>query len=151
MKKIIIILIGSVLLGSLFAFYIYREYNSKIEIIPTLSSNETIYLLQIGAYEKEDNVIKVTKTLPNYYVENDGGLYHIYIGIVKNKENIDKIKEFYKVFGNNIYVREKNTSNIQLIEMLEAYEKILINTTKKEVAYTINKELLNKYKEVING
>ena len=35
--------------------------------------------------------------------------------------------------------------------MITEYEKILIQTTKKEVVYTINKELLNKYKEVMSG
>ena len=54
-------------------------------------------------------------------------------------------------FGNNIYVRNIQITDLELLEMINEYEKILIQTTKKEVVYTINKELLNKYKEVMSG
>jgi len=150
MKKILILLGCPILLGVVFALYVYKEYNSKVELPIKTNELTTVYLLQIGAYKNEDNVIKISKNLPNYLVEKIGEIYHVYVGIVKNKENIDKIKEFYKVFGNNIYVRDIQITDLELLEMITEYEKILIQTNKKEVVYTINKELLNKYKEVIS-
>lgn len=151
MKKILILLCCSILLGVIFALYVYKEYNSKVEMPIKTTELTTVYLLQIGAYKNEENVIKISKNLPNYLVEKIDNIYHVYVGIVKNKENIEKIKEFYKVFGNNIYVRDIHVTDLELIEMITEYEKILIQTTKKEVVYTINKELLNKYKEVMSG
>lgn len=151
MKKVLIIILCCILLGSFFALKIYKDYRSEIKSNPTYSQQETIYFLQIGAYESSSNVERITKSLPNYYIETNGDLYYIYVAMVKDKNNIKKIKAFYKVFGNNIYVKEKTISNSEFINMLTTYENIVLSTEKKEVVYTIYKELFNKYKEVISG
>ena len=150
MNKNFIIVLLSLVIGVLSGLFIYKEYKANYIPKEEVKGYEKIYLLQIGAYKKEKNVEKFTKLLPNYYVDYEKGVYHIYIGVLRNLKNLDKIEEFYKVFGNNIYVREKYVDNLDYIKMIETYESIISKTEKKEVVYVINKELLNKYKELYN-
>lgn len=148
MKNVFKVFIICVLVGVLSAFLIIKEYKVETKKNSNTSLNEVIYLLQVGAYEKSSNVVKATRNLPLYYVEEEADIYHIYVGVVKNKENIDKIKEFYKVFGNNIYIKEKTVSNKSFLELLDKYETVIMNTSESSVVYSIQKEILSKYKEL---
>lgn len=148
MKKILIFVFATILTGALFALIIFKSYEHDTKAAFLETNVYKIYLLQIGAYEKEENVYNVTKVLPNYYVEKNGELYHIYIGVTKSKETANFLKAFYKNFGNNIYIKEKSINNKELYSLLDEYEPILIKQKNNEVIYSINKELLNKYENV---
>ncbi len=141
MKKKIII---AVLFGVIFSVILYLNYKNN-------SSKNTsftdVYFLQFGAYQKYENVSIATKLIPSYLVIKEDNLYHIYVGITKNKENADKIKEFYNKNGNNIYVSSKNIEEKEFIKKLESYDYLLKEAKSEEVINAINKEILNIYEE----
>ncbi len=139
MKKTIII---SVILGIIFSLFAFINYNNNKDA----ESVETeVYFLQIGAYKKYDNVSSITKTLPNYLVVKELNLYHVYVGISKSLDNIEKIKVFYTKNGNNIYMRSKNIYCKKFIKNLETYDYLLNKTEDKETIYAVNKEILKSY------
>lgn len=142
-KKIILV---TLIISFIFAIFIYLNYKKKekVEI-----KNETLYLIQVGAFSKYDNVVKMSKTLPHYLVLEEEGLYHIYVAITKNKENLEKLKQYYINNGNNIYIREVKTSNIEFLEYIKNYDYFLKETEEKEVILSVNKTMLNKYEELI--
>lgn len=143
-KKIIIF---SIIISILFSVYLYSSYKNK-------SSNkyineETIYLLQIGAYKNTDNVTKVTRLINYNYVEYDNGIYYIYIAITKDNEVLSKLKEYYSSRGNDIYVKEKKINNKSFLEYLSKYDNMIKETNDKELIEAIEKDILKKYEKII--
>lgn len=140
-KKLVI---GAVLISVLFGLYIYTNYKNEEKIDP-----EKIYLLQIGAYKNSDNVTKVTKMVNYNYVEYNNGIYYIYVGITNNKDVLDKLLKLYENKGNNIYIKEKKTTNKEFIEYLKAHDKIINSITEDKLIEEIEKEILKKYEKTI--
>ena len=90
--------------------------------------------------------------LENYVYRKDGSDYYMYIGITKNKENANKMKEYYS--SKNINVEEKSfyISNKKFREAIDNLDNILINSNDEVVTTEIINQGLNKYEEIIlNG
>ncbi len=142
MKKVITI---SVILGIIFSLILYLNYKKNINGV---KETDTLYFIQVSAYKNVKNISDKTKALENYIVvKEDDNLYHIYIGLTKNLKNLEKIKEFYKKNGDNIYVREKVVSCKNFISELNNYETLLSSAESKKTVERIEKEVLKKYKE----
>ena len=137
-KKVIFLM---ALMGVCFASFLVIKYkNKEIEQLNT----ETIYLLQIGAYENYENVVKVTKTLPSYVIIEENGKTKIIIGITKDNNNLEKLKQNYE----NIYVREEQIDNQEFLDYLTKYDYLLNETNNFEAIEEINNKVLNKYNEI---
>ena len=131
------------------AYYYFNAYNTKTEKEKYQIEVTKIYYAQIGAYKNEENVSKVTKNLKNYCLEKIDDTYHIYVGVSIYKENIEKIKEIYTKNGNNIYVRESLMNNEKVLNSIKKYDELLLTTYDKDTIIEIEKEILNKYKEIV--
>jgi len=138
-KKIIMICIT---LGSIFAFILYFLYKKNYEEIII----ERVYMLQIGAYENYDNVVKITKNLDNYLIKKEDKYYKIIIGITKNTENLEKLKEIYKDY--NIYIKEEDITDEDFLNVLVKFDYLLNETNDEKIIKAILKEVINKYKEI---
>lgn len=137
-KKVIFLM---ALMGVCFASFLVIKYkNKEIKQLNT----ETIYLLQIGAYENYENVVKVTKTLPSYVIIEENGKTKIIIGITKDNNNLEKLKQNYE----NIYVREEQIDNQEFLDYLTKYDYLLNETNNFEAIEEINNKVLNKYNEI---
>ena len=79
--------------------------------------------------------------------EEDG--YHVYAGITSNKNIANRIKEFFKDQGNNIYVKEKYVNNYDFISILNEYEKITDITNNGEDLMKIEKIIISNYEEMV--
>ena len=142
MKKVFVI---SITLGIIFSLILYLNYRKNTQSITKI---DTLYFFQVSAYKNLENIANKTKDLESYIVVKESDdLYHIYIGLTKNLENLRKIKEFYKKSDDNIYVREKNVSCKEFIIELNNYEVLLSTASSKEAVEKIEKEVLKKYKE----
>ena len=142
MKKIFVF---SITLGIIFSLLLVLNYKKNINEKKYL---ETLYFMQLAAYEKSSNVSKITKELDSYIVmKEDDNLYHVYVGIVKNKRNLEKIKEFYIKNGNNIYVREKMVRCKNFLNEIDNYEILLENSNN---ILSIEKEILKKFNDCEN-
>ena len=146
MRKFLISLLICVLIGCVCATIIYNGMK-KDEKLAINNKEVTIYLFQVGAFKNYKNVDTITKTLNNYIVEEKDNTYFVYVGITKDKKNIDKLHEFFNKNVNNIYVKEKKVSNINFLKYLKKYDSLLKETTNYETIKLINKEVLNKYRE----
>lgn len=146
MRKFLISLLICVLIGCVCATIIYNGMK-KDEKLAINNKEVTIYLFQVGAFKNYKNVDTITKTLNNYIVEEKDNTYFVYVGITKDKKNIDKLREFFNKNVNNIYVKEKKVSNINFLNHLKKYDSLLKETTNYETIKLINKEILNKYRE----
>lgn len=130
-----------ILLGIIFASFLILKYKNKdIDVLST----ETVYLLQIGAYQNYENVVKVTKTLPSYVIIEEDGKTKIIVGITKDNNNLEKLKKNYE----NIYIREEQIDNKEFLDYLTKYDYLLNETNNYETIEQINHKILNKYSEI---
>ena len=142
MKKVFVF---SITTGIIFSLLLILNYKKNINI---KEYYETFYFVQIYAYKNVENISKITKGLDNYIViKEDDDLYHIYVGITKNKNNLEKIKEFYTKKGNNIYVREKAVRCKNFLDDSDNYEILLENSNNIS---SVLKEILKEYSECEN-
>lgn len=137
-KKALLIVM---LMGIVFASFLLYKYKNKDKGIV---NTETVYLIQIGAYQNYENVVKVTKTLPNYVIIEEDGTAKIIVGITKDNNNLEKLKQNYE----NIYIREEQIDNKEFLDYLTKYDYLLNETNNSETIKEINHKVLNKYDEI---
>lgn len=136
-KKILVV----VIIGFIFASIIFLKYKKESEAV---SNTETVYLLQIGAYKNNENVVKVTKTLPNYVILEEEGTTKIIIGITKDDNNIEKLSQNYET----VYIKELQMENKEFLDYLTKYDNLLNYTNNSDTIEEINNKVLNKYNEI---
>lgn len=145
MKKTLKTIFIAMLIGILLSSYIFMEYKNKSTVS---AKTKTIYLLQYGAYKSKDNMEESCKNIKNYFYYKENDLYHVLIGITLNKNLKDKIINAYEITS-EIYLKEITLSQNEFIEDLEKYDKLIKTTTDNEVIINAEKQILNKYEEII--
>lgn len=135
----------SIAIGLFFGKAFFDIYDSSS--VTVFDEKDKVYMLQIGVYETE-NQLKSFKDYKKYlYVKDDKG-YHLYIGISKSNEVVNKIKEIYKKEGYSIYVKEKIENNKSFLSILSEYDKIIGALADDDVK-EIEKIVISNYKEMV--
>lgn len=111
MKKILVPLISAIIIGLSLGIYLFSQYEGRIDKV--FKNDETIYVLQQGVYSTLDNVKKYTTKVDNYITHYDDPYYRVYVAITHNKDNIAKLEEYFINKGNDIYVRQLSTNNLE--------------------------------------
>ena len=101
-KKVVIPVFISIICGAICGKIVYNIYDEN----DTFLVNNTMYLLQAGAYSSYDNM-RANTMGNNYVYYEDDGLYKAIIGITSSYDNIEKIKnaevsDLLEVEGMNI-------------------------------------------------
>ena len=117
-RSISIPVLGAILCGYILGIYIYQTYRNNI--YNNLRSSK-LYLIENGEYDTID-VMREENIGNNYIYYEDGNKYNSVIGITKEYENVDKIKELY---GNNLTVKEYYVSSDLLSKKQDEYDKLL--------------------------
>ena len=141
-----IIISFTILIGVFLGTYIYKS--SKIETKTVFNEDNKIYFLQYGVYSSKKSMTDNTINLSNYFYFKDKKGYHVIIGIIENKNNLEKIKDSFEV-TENIYLKEVNISNMEFMENLRQYEKLINSTSDKNVIINAEKLVLSKYEELV--
>lgn len=144
-KKSFLIIIP-VLFGIILGKYIYNisNFNTKEVFDETYS----VYLLQYGVYSNEENMKNSTSELSNYFYFKDKKGYHVIIGIVKNKNNLEKIRDSYEITS-NIYLKEVKITNMEFYENLGQYDNLISKSNDKNFIINAEKQVLSKYEELV--
>ncbi len=150
MKKYLFPVILSLCIGMLLAYTIINSYNNVDSL--TVSKNaEEIYYLQKGVYSSKTKMEEGMSDFQHYIYNVEDNKYHTYIGISKNKNNINKIKEFYQNKGYDTYIVTKITDNEEFLVVLGQYDELLANTDDENALSVICNQVLAKYEEMVNG
>lgn len=131
-KKVVIPVFISILCGAICGKIVYNIYDEN----NTFLANNTMYLLQAGAYSSYDNM-RANTMGNNYVYYEDDGLYKAIIGITSSYDNIEKIKNAY---NGEVIVNEYYLNDIELSNKIYELDKEL----SKE-------EDINNIKEIINS
>ena len=146
MRKILVPLISAIVIGLILGKYLFSQYEKKVDTV--FQDDERIYVLQQGVYSTAENAGKYTSNLDYYIVHHDDKYYRVYVAITHNKNNVDILEEYYISKGNDIYVRELTTNNLEFLELLKQYDLLLQSSGDNELLQ-IEKQVLSKYEELI--
>ena len=146
MKKYMLTITMSLLIGFLLSFYILKEYENP-NIFPTFKENETAYLIQQGVYSSMESMQENTTHLSDYIYSVIDNMYYVYIGISLNSENVNKLQKYYKEKNIDTIIKTTTLTDKQLIETLRQYDMVLSNTTDENTIGEICKQVLSKYQQ----
>lgn len=146
MKKYLLTIIVSLLVGFLLSFYMLKEYE-KTDIFPVFNESETAYLIQQGVYSSMESMQENTAHLTDYIYSVIDDMYYVYIGISLDSSNVNKLQEYYKNKDINTIIKTTTLTDQEFIEILRQYDMVLNNTSDEETIKEICKQVLSKYKE----
>lgn len=143
MKKIIISSIFFIGLGFFSGELIF---GSKKDIFKNFNSKDTYYFLEEGVYidKKDLNKDYVSKRL----VEKDNKKYYVYVGITKDKEVIEKLKDIYNSRGISLSIKEKEVNSKEFFENVSQFDFLIKQTTEEDEILTIEEVILSNYEEI---
>ena len=136
MKKIIVCLLFSGIIGILLGLYSFKLFNKDVSV----SSVNNVYAIQVGAFDEISNANKLASKY-GAVVVSDSNKYRVYVAIVSDK--LSKVEKYFDDLGIPYYVRSISVSN-SFYEFLKEYEKNLDNNTEDTI-----KDILKKYMEEI--
>ena len=148
MKLRILFPIGiSIIIGSICGKLMFNIYNK--EMTDVFKSSEKLLFLQSGVYSSKESMETECRRLNSYIYTKDDKYYRVFIGITKQSALVNKLKEYYGDTANDIYVKEIEVNNPAFNEILDQYDQLLANTDDKETIWTIIKQVLSKYEELV--
>ena len=135
-----IILLG---ISLLISFIIFKKYRAEE------NNYKEYYILQVGAYNNYDNVIKNTKTLENYMVYEENNMYKIFIGITKDNSVYKKLEKNYAK-ELNTFKKTMKINDKELEKKIENFDSVIKNTNDKSSLNIIIKEELKIFENFLN-
>ena len=143
MKKEIILI--AIIIGIISCTLVLKKYKTTKkteEVIP-----KTLYVIQTGVYKDKNNVIKLSKTIDTFSIEQIDTLYHVYVAATTNKGNINLILQALNLDSNEIYIKEKELTDKSKIEKIVKFDEELIHTDDIKNRKDIIKRRINVYNE----
>lgn len=125
--------------------FTFGQYETDYSLKTVFNKSEEIIFLKYKVVDSLEEISLDSNYI--YNIENDK--YHIYIGITSNKENANKLKEFYKKKEYNLDEVKISVSNKEFLELLKQYDNLLLSITDEQVIESINKVIIEKYKELV--
>lgn len=147
-EKIIMPIIASVLVGFVMGKFMFNQYDNGVALTSNLVKKENLFFLQQGVYSSIDSMKENTSSLPYYIYTEEDNKFYVYVGITKDKKNLEKVKGYYQDKGYDIYIKTIEVGNEAFLEVFNQYEQLLKNTTDKEAISAIISSVLAKYEEL---
>ena len=138
MKSYIKIIVLAIFIGGLFAFIFYKDIRNDVSDIT--NSKDIVHIFQIGAYEDMNNAVIKKKEYTSSSLFYDNGLYRVIASVCYNDNTCNLLKNYFDRNNINYYLK-KYTVNINFIQELINYEKIINNTTSNETIDKINNKI----------
>ena len=106
------------------------------------------YFLEEGVYEKKEVIQNNLYNVSPKAVDYQDNRYHVYVGITKEKEIAEKIKEIYKEKGYLITIKEKIVSSEEFSENVSQFDLLVQNAKTEEEILKIEEVILANYHEL---
>lgn len=147
MKKTLIKGVIFIILGFFLGQIIFSD---KIELIKRLQKGDTYYFLGEGIYNDYDS-IQNNINLNRKIIENKNNKYYVYVGITRDKEVLEKLKEIYKKKNISIYTKEVILSSQEFKTNVEQFDFLIKNTKDYDQILTIEEVVIANYEEIIKN
>lgn len=142
--KALVPIFFSILVGFLFGRVIFDNYSKKSVL--AFNEGEKVYLVKLASYDSLEE-IENSKSL--LVLSNDSS-YNLYAGITKQKDNANKIINYYKDSYKDITIDTLYINDLKFLTELKEYDKLVSIVNKKDDLISIESIILANYKEVLN-
>ncbi len=142
MKKFLITIGVSLIVGVIFAVVIFKNINEEVELV--IKEDDIVTFFQVGVFKNENNAQNYMQNYNSSIIIKDNEYYRVIIAILTNEEAIVKEKAFFDSLGIDYYLKKENISDKKFIEKLQEYEQLLISSS-DETYNTVNKNILKLY------
>jgi hypothetical protein len=142
MKKVLIVVLFSLLLGGGFAFFIF--YKIRMEDVSV--SEVVVTAFQVGAFNSYDNAYRVA-IRNNGIVVSDEDIFRVYVSVLYDEEAISKLSLYYDSIGLNYYLKSISVSK-KFVDSIKDNEELLVRSS-SDTFSVINKSILNRFEEVL--
>ena len=146
MKKIFALILLGILVGSLFAIYMFS--NAKKSVANVIAEDSTVFAFQVGVYTIYDNALKAKKKYSSSYIYKDENNYRVFIAIYQDREIINALKDYYTSNNTNFYLKQINV-NQKFLKELNKYEKLLIETGNIDTYLSANNNILKLFGDTL--
>ena len=146
MKKIIIISISGLLIGSVFACYMFFNINETVTGV--IEEEDIATAFQVGVYSIYDNAKKMAEKHEFAYVYEDDDKYRVFLAIYQDNEIIKYLDNYYKRQNIDVYLKEMSVNN-NFLEKLKTYEELLKKTNDNNNYISANKNILEAFKNTL--
>lgn len=151
MKKYFKAILVSLIIGFFLSYFFLTQYKD-FKGITVSNEGDEYYFLSSGKYSNKEEMEKSGVNFENYVYRKDGINYYMYVGITKNKDNAEKMKNYYASKNINVEIKDFYISSNKFKEAIDNLDNILINSNDEVVITEIINQGLNKYEEIIlNG
>ena len=144
MKRYLLTIIGSLLVGFLLSNYMLKQYDKPL--LPVFGETKTAYLIQQGVYSSYDSMVKNTSNLTDYIYSNVDNMYYVYVAMTLDSDNISKLQQYYHDKNVDTIVKTITLNNKDMVNFIMQYDVVLKQTNDKATIKEIIKQVLIKYK-----
>lgn len=148
MKKYLLTIVISLMVGFFLSKFLLEQYDNY-NGVAVYNEGEMLYFIQYGVFSDYDNMEANTINLENYIYQIDDNKYYVYIGITKNSDNVEKMKNYFTNLGYDPIVKQFYITNQKFIAAVDNYDKVLSTTNDSTVISEIISQGLNSYEEVV--
>ncbi len=148
MKKYLLIIMVSLIVGFLLSNYVLRQYD-EYQGIKVYNNGEMLYFIEYGVFDNYEELENNTINLENYIYQIDNNKYYVYIGITKDNEVLDKITKYFKNLNYDTKTKEFYITNDKFIKAIENNDAVLLLTDDNVVIGEVISQGLSTYEEVV--
>jgi len=149
MKKIFFWGIISIILGFLIGEIFFNNKNLIFNNVKP--KGETYYFLQEGVYANKNTIKNSLNNFKQKIVEKQDKKYYVYVGITKDKEVADKLKNIYEEKGYPLVEKVKYLSNEEFSNNISQFDLLIKATDESDEILTIEEVVLASYDEIIKN
>ncbi|MBQ9834685.1 MAG: hypothetical protein IJO33_05820 [Bacilli bacterium] len=144
MKKYFMVALLAILVGGLFAFYMFSGVDKIVNDV--INDNDEITVFQSGVFKDKSNALLEKNKYEQAIVVQDGNLYRVYIGVSYDEEVTLAYETYFKKHNYHYYRKKIDVSNNYLTN-LKKYEELIKRSFNEDTYININKDLLAKLSE----
>ena len=123
-------------------------FNSQTSLITSIRKKEVIYFIEEGIYPTKESLKKNIKDLPSKTIEKENNKYYVYVGITKEKEIAEKMKQIYEKKGYKIKIKEKDNISEEFSINVTQFDLLIQATNDESEILTIEEVVLANYGEL---
>lgn len=138
-----------IICGGLMGKFMLEQYDQNEKSEMSFLESTTVYYVQQGVYSSKESMENSMNNISYYIYSEQDGKYYAYIGMTGKKENTDKLSNYFKGLGYDVYIKEFTIENSAFLEVLSQYDLMLQNTDDANTISAICAQVLGKYEELV--
>lgn len=141
MKKYLLVVLSAVVIGSIFALYIFDKDFDSVNV---MDEELTAYVFQLGVFTSEDNANSLKDTVGASITVKVNEYYYVYGAVYTDVYLVSNLKTYYEENDINYQIKQMVVDD-EFYDELTSYESILSYSDNIDVIIKANQIILDKY------